>query len=508
MFGWFGPKLPLDLSQAVAVDRSMSRLAQAFGVGRLRDAVVVRPTPEFFPEPYAGRDDDALRLHRRACSWMGVEPQRAALELVEPDANRVWAWGCAYLEGDPCRLIVSRECLADPMTLMAALVHGLSHALLADAGLRLTAGRQALAECLTVYQGLGIFPSNVTVQQKNVREGRVFRWSIRRHGSLTETQFGYALALFAWLRDEGPAARWAADLQVNVREPFVQSLKYLRKTGDSQFKSSDDEAGLADDARVARRIEALRSPSRGARLAALWDLQAWGPKAAAAVDPLTALLKEGDTALQSQTADALGAVGPAAEAAVQALADAALQDYNLPLRHAAAGALGSIGRRPDVALPALMYLLKTEAASHRIAAAWALGRFGAEAGQAVEALVEMLEDGDSRVAEEAAYALGAIGGVATAAMPALLKALRRGEGGLPAGAACALGCMGAAAIDKAVPALRKALRHMDPVVAEEAADALGRLGFGDAETEGASRPAAGGSRGAAAHRTDPRLRPA
>jgi hypothetical protein len=508
MFGWFRPKLPLDLSHAVAVDRRMSRLAQAFGVDRLRGAVVVRPNPEFFPEPHHGADEGALRLHRRVCDWMGVHPGRAVLELAPPDANPSWAWCCTWAGGDPGRLILSRACLADPMMLVAALSHGLAQRLLADAGFNSSGGLRALAECLTVFLGLGIFPANATVQQKNVRQGGVFRWSISRHGALTEAQFGYALALFAWLRGEEPTPAWAADLQVNVREPFGQSLKYLAKTGDSQFKPTDDEAGMPEETRVARRIDALGAASRGARLAALWDIQALGPKAAAAVSCLTEMLKAGDDDLQTQAADALGAVGPAAEAVVPALADAVVQDHDRPLRKAAAGALGAIGRRPEAAVPALMDLLKAEDGSERITAAWALGRFGAEAGQAAGFLADMLQDGNCTVAEEAAYALGAIGGVAAAAMPALLKALRRGEGGLPAGAAYALGCMGAAAIDKAVPALRKALRHMDPVVAEEAADALRRLGFAGAENAGASGLPASGGRGAAFHQTDPRFRTA
>jgi HEAT repeat protein len=241
-------------------------------------------------------------------------------------------------------------------------------------------------------------------------------------------------------------------------------------------------------------------------LAALWDIQAFGPKAAAAASRLTEMLKAGDDDLRTHAADALGAVGPAAEAAIPALVEAAAQDFDPPLRKAAAGALGAIGRLPEPALVGLMDLLKAEDASYRITAAWALGRCGAEAGQAAGVVAVMLQDGNCLVAEEAAYALGAIGGVAATAVPALLQALRRGEGGLPAGAAYALGCMGAAAIDKVVPALRKALRHMDPVVAEEAADALRRLGFGEAENGGASGLPACGSRGAAIHQVDPRFR--
>ena len=56
MFGWFRPTCPIDLYHAVRVDQYMSWLAQRFGVEPVRRAIFVRPTPEFFPEPYAGTD--------------------------------------------------------------------------------------------------------------------------------------------------------------------------------------------------------------------------------------------------------------------------------------------------------------------------------------------------------------------------------------------------------------------------------------------------------------------
>ena len=220
------------------------------------------------------------------------------------------------------------------------------------------------------------------------------------------------------------------------------------------------------------------------------------------------MLGEDDPDLRAEAADALGAVGPEAEAATPALADAAIQDHDRGLRRAAAGALGCIAQRPEAALPALMYLLKSDVPPDRVVAVWALGRFGSAAAGAVSALTDLLTDGDSALAAEAAYALGAIGGVAVVALPDLIQALRRGEGDLPAGAAYALGCMGAAAAGQAVPALRKAQRHMDPIVAEAAADALAALGFGDLQAHGAGDRPLTAKGVQEVYRLDPRFRQA
>lgn len=506
MFGWFRPKCPIDLSQATVVDQHMSQLAQTLGLARLRAAVVIRPTREFFPEPFVGADGDAQRIYRQACSWMGVNPERARLELVDDDIQGIGARGGMFLPGSPGMVVVRRSRLKDPMALTTAVAIGLAQLLLDDAGLR-PPGREyyALAETLTVFLGLGVFPANTTMQESHEQSRGWFRWRIQREGALSEKQFGYALALFAWVRDAPAAPAWSADLRPNLRAVFVQSLNYLRKTGDAQFKPADDEAGLDEGRRLARRLEALSSSSRGARLAALWDLREWGPRAAAAVGPALAIMKEEDSPLNVQATELLGAIGAEAEAAVPALSDAALQDHDQGLRSAAAAALGNIGRKPEAAVPVLTYLLKSETPNERILAAWALGRFGSDAGGAVGPLTEMLQEGNDAVAAEAAYALGAIGGIAVAAVPALIEALRRGEGALPCGAAYALGCMGSAATQKTLAALRKALRHMDPVVVEEAADALRRLGFADGDVAAAG-PAAEAKRRTAVYQIDPRFR--
>jgi HEAT repeats/PBS lyase HEAT-like repeat len=505
MFGWFRPKCPLDLPEALAVDHYMSVLAEAFGVSRFRESVVVRANPDFFPGSYKGVEADAYRIFGQVKSWTGVDATKVVLHLAADEsmpANR----RSFYVAGDPQTVVIGRSCLHDPITLAAALASGLSHLLLVAHGFQSAdADHEALAEGLTVVLGMGVLAANTVMQESHLRVGRSYSWRMARQGAFSEKQYGYALALFAWVRDEHKTPPWSADLRANVRSVFRQSLNYLVKTGDAQFKPTDEESGLSDAVLLARRIESLASQSRGARLAALWDLQERGARAMPALDAIVALLKAPDSPLQIQAAEVLAAIGPGAESAIPDLLETTLQDYDGPLRMAALAALGHIGRRPEPVLPVLMRLLGAAESSERILAAWALGRFGAAAGGAVVQLAEMLQEGNSSVAAEAAYSLGSIGGVATVAIPALIEALKHGEATLPVGAAYALGCMGAAAAGTAVPALRKALKHMDPTVSEEAALALRQLGFENHEAKGAGANADITKR-SEVYRSDPRRR--
>ena len=114
--------------------------------------------------------------------------------------------------------------------------------------------------------------------------------------------------------------------------------------------------------------------------------------------------------------------GPKAKAeAALALSDM-LKDEDLWARCEAAGALGAIGPKAKIAIPALIELLKDKELPVRDAAAEALGEIGPEAGSAVAALTELLDDGDAPMTEYfAVKALGQIGPAAKPAIPALTR---------------------------------------------------------------------------------------
>ena len=128
------------------------------------------------------------------------------------------------------------------------------------------------------------------------------------------------------------------------------------------------------------------------------------------------------------------------------------------VRYAAAEALGPVGADPDVAVPALITMLKNEEdRGGRPALAGALGNFGRAAATAIPALRESLRD-DGSGGWLAAEAIGKIGG--SDVVPALVEALGSKDDNIRLAAIQGLGNLGGAAASS-VEALRKAQRN-DP----------------------------------------------
>ena len=92
-----------------------------------------------------------------------------------------------------------------------------------------------------------MFTANTRVRDRTVRDGPGERWNISTLGYLGIPETGYALALFARLREEESPA-WARELCPDVRSVFKQSARWLRQEGDTLI---DEQTGaptmLSDD---------------------------------------------------------------------------------------------------------------------------------------------------------------------------------------------------------------------------------------------------------------------
>jgi HEAT repeat protein len=220
-------------------------------------------------------------------------------------------------------------------------------------------------------------------------------------------------------------------------------------------------------------------------------LGAIGPAAEAAVPALVLALKDTDRSMGCRTATALGRIGPAAEQAVPALIEALEHPR---LRNHAARALGRIGPAAKAAVPALVRALKDNQANVRSNAGSALrgiGPVGVAAlnraqeeraarlrelqGAAVPALIEALKDADPIIRRSAASALAKRRRAAREAVPALVQALKDADQSVAISAGEALSEIGPAA-SEGIPALVQALKDEDPRVRLGAASALAQMG--------------------------------
>ena len=240
MWNWFRapPCCPLDAVDKEMVETRLQRLAEALGLKRLREAEVVLPTPTYFPDPYQGEPDDVRRLLDRVCGYLRIDPTLIDMEIYQetlPQGEYYEAGmetGCMFEKvGARFKLWIEAPQCHEPLNLVALMAREL--ALVDLIGLKqlplATKDQEPLAELYTVLLGLGVFTANAAIYEKYWHEsdGRG-DYKLEYRGALTLAQYGYALALFAWLRGESKPA-WARELRRDVRTAFTQGLRYIQE---------------------------------------------------------------------------------------------------------------------------------------------------------------------------------------------------------------------------------------------------------------------------------------
>jgi hypothetical protein len=239
------PACPIDPDQQQWLDARFDWLLEQFGQDAPAKTQVVLPTPEFFPDPYEGRLEDAQAMLNRICGYMNVSPARLNLFLFEsvrgshiqdsaaPAGLYVAGRSDTYYPGDqdnrtPAQLGIERRQLADPMALAATFAHEIGHELLLGQNRVTTneADHEPLTDLLTVFLGMGIFTANSTIRDKAWSSGTWSGWSTSSLGYLDQRMFAYALARFAHARGETNPA-WARHIRPDVQAPMSQGLRYL-----------------------------------------------------------------------------------------------------------------------------------------------------------------------------------------------------------------------------------------------------------------------------------------
>ncbi|HUE69636.1 MAG TPA: HEAT repeat domain-containing protein [Pirellulaceae bacterium] len=319
---------------------------------------------------------------------MGIERSRVQLVICTedelPDATGL------YVAGEPAVIKIRDWLLGEPEQLVATLAHELAHEILLGGGLLNTNNDdlERLTDLLPAYLGVGAFAANATIRETNLRTGRFSWWEMSRHGYLPSRHFGYAMALFSYVRQDQDTS-WARMLRPDVAEPFRAGLKYLRKTHDSLFTRQSAEQP-SDALCAAELLRQLDSPSATIRIHALWELAECGDQAAAAVPRVTRCLDDRDPDIVAHAADTLAALGPAAVPAASRLVEV-LHGRDEAARKSAAYALGQIGAAPELVVPELVRALDDDDLPVVKAAAWSLGRYGPAARRGMKPLLRGYE---------------------------------------------------------------------------------------------------------------------
>lgn len=244
MFGWVRPKCPVQPELKLWIERRMAWLTDHFGWNYLTARQVILPSDEYFPDLYNPNEQGARTILDRLCGYMDVDPDRVDLHFYSnrsaPELQAGTHAAGLYEENQGRHVVTVEESqLLEPAALAATLTHELAHAVLLSNG-HLHGNEtdhEPLTDLFTVFQGLGALTANAFLRDANYRFGNWEGWSISRLGYLGFDAFSYALALFAWVRQER-GKNWEPSLRSDVRALFRRSRRYLERTEDSTFSRS------------------------------------------------------------------------------------------------------------------------------------------------------------------------------------------------------------------------------------------------------------------------------
>jgi HEAT repeat protein len=264
----------------------------------------------------------------------------------------------------------------------------------------------------------------------------------------------------------GPAAKRAGPELLQVLDGAGKSDRALAGI----VEHSLVKIGAGTDRLVPELIKQLEA---GRWQAALY-LCEYGPAAEAAVPALARALKSNDLDVRWRAAWALGEIGGKPKPAVPALTKA-LDDAEWRVRSSAARELGKFARQASGAVPALEGLLTDTKTGVRVEAALTLWRVTGRPQKSVPVLLAAMKSSDKYDRQRAAWALGAMGPAAERAVSALEEARTDSEGSVRTLAGVAL-TMVRSAPEEQVRALAEALDHPDSFVTDRVARKLAEMG--------------------------------
>ncbi|HEY3782291.1 MAG TPA: hypothetical protein VGL56_14500 [Fimbriimonadaceae bacterium] len=238
------PKLPVTSEEANWIDKSFLLLVDLFGVDWVRNAPMVLPTERFFPLKYEPTEAWASFAFDCVCKVMKVERERVELIFGEDtvehlrktglDFGRIPGIAGLYRKVDSeegpskAQIHIKDSLFKEPESMIAVMTHELSHVLLlGDEKIERDMEKmEPLTDLMTVFSGFGVFNANASHVHKSGSHG----WSVSNHGYLSQSEFAYALAVFAWTRGERDPG-WQKELSTNVRVFMKDTLGVFKATG-------------------------------------------------------------------------------------------------------------------------------------------------------------------------------------------------------------------------------------------------------------------------------------
>ncbi|MCW2865204.1 MAG: hypothetical protein JWP48_6912 [Actinoallomurus sp.] len=238
---------PVALPAQAWIEGSMRWFIEQFGRQAALGQVALL-VPDFLPAAYTGTPEQVEALVFRIRDLMSVDASQRLIVRHFDGSDEALRGGRRTVghyqeENGQAIIALDEREAADAAFLTAIIAHELGHVRLLGER-RLDHDRrdhERLTDLLTIYLGFGVFTANAALSFSTTARN----WSVQprgylseqtlhgahndgyaRLGYLSEPEFGYALACYAWLRGES-APPWAAHLDPGPRGLLRQGLAYL-----------------------------------------------------------------------------------------------------------------------------------------------------------------------------------------------------------------------------------------------------------------------------------------
>jgi hypothetical protein len=245
MFGLFGNnkiECPVEESKRLYIDKCFRWLVWSFGKETIKSRRILTPEQSDFPIVFDGDEAAAWEVLDIIAPQMDLEVDAIELDFyIQPNLelktgsafeNRVFLklaegekFSAGHYKGKneqgQFQIGLEYSALKQPEQMIATLAHELAHIKLLGEE-RIKKNNESLTDLTTVIFGLGIFNANGAFQFRNKRDS----WGYTKLGYLTQMDWGYALALFAFIREE-KTPDWIKYLSPNVKADFKQSEQFI-----------------------------------------------------------------------------------------------------------------------------------------------------------------------------------------------------------------------------------------------------------------------------------------
>jgi HSP20 family molecular chaperone IbpA len=222
------------------IDSAFVWLYYTFNWDLIKKNKVLVPNYEDFPIVYNEERDCIEKTLRIVATQMGVSPDDIHLDIYNEGQTEISIGGTRRLflnnvEGENYSsglywgkqndgkyhigLEISES--RDPEKIVAILAHEIAHIKLLGEE-KIEKNIETLTDLTTVIFGLGIFNANAAFKFEQDTD----YWRYSKVGYLTQMEWAYSLALFAYLKQE-KAPNWINYLTPNIKSDFIKSERFI-----------------------------------------------------------------------------------------------------------------------------------------------------------------------------------------------------------------------------------------------------------------------------------------